>query len=286
MSLRVAIATCEDLYVDPDTPILLEALTKRGLDYELLAWDDPHAQWDRFDATIIRSTWDYAPRRDEFLAWASSVPNLCNSFELISWNTDKHYLRSLQQAGINVIPSSFADVGIDAIFPAGNFVVKPTVGAGSLDAERYGTGDHARAHAHVRSLHATGRDVIIQPYVESIDEEGELALVFIDGTFSHAMRKGAMLNSVENDRSQLFRAEQMSLSVATPEALEFAREVLHAGGATDSLYARVDLCRLADDWAVMELELTEPSLFLTYHPEAATGLVNAILKRLAEHPPH
>jgi glutathione synthase/RimK-type ligase-like ATP-grasp enzyme len=281
VSRRVAIATCEDLYVDPDTPLLLEVLTSLGIQHELLAWDDPNASWDRFDATVIRSTWDYAPRRDEFLEWATNVPNIYNSFDLVAWNTDKHYLRSLQQAGINVIPSTFADVGIDPIFPTGNFVVKPTVGAGSLDAERYGSGDHARAHAHVRSLHATGRDVIIQPYVTSIDEEGELALVFIDGAFSHAMRKGAMLNAVENDRSQLFRAEQMSLAAASPETLQFAREVLDAGDASSALYARVDLCRLEDSWAVMELELTEPSLFLTYHPEAATELARAILKRLA-----
>ena len=281
MSRRVAIATCEDLYVDPDTPLLLEALASVGLECELLAWDDPNASWDRFDATVIRSTWDYAPRRVEFLEWASSVPNLCNSLELITWNTDKHYLRSLQQAGINVIPSTFADVGIDPIFPTGNFVVKPTVGAGSLDAERYGAADHARAHAHVRSLHAADRDVIIQPYVESIDEEGELALVFLDGGFSHAMRKGAMLNAVENDRSQLFRAEQMSVATASPETLQFAQEVLDAGDASSALYARVDLCRLEDSWAVMELELTEPSLFLIYHPEAALQLAQAILKRLA-----
>jgi glutathione synthase/RimK-type ligase-like ATP-grasp enzyme len=280
VSRRVAIATCEDLYVDPDTPLLLEVLSSLGIEHELLAWDDPNASWDRFDATVIRSTWDYAPRRDEFLEWATNVPNIYNSFDLVAWNTDKHYLRSLQQAGINVIPSTFADVGIDPIFPTGNFVVKPTVGAGSLDAERYGSGDHARAHAHVRSLHATGRDVIIQPYVASIDEEGELALVFIDGAFSHAMRKGAMLNAVENDRSQLFRAEQMSVATASPETLQFAQEVLDTGDASSALYARVDLCRLEDSWAVMELELTEPSLFLTYHPEAATQLANAILKRL------
>jgi len=281
VSRRVAIATCEDLFVDPDTPLLLEALTSVGLEYELLAWDDPNAQWDRFDATVIRSTWDYAPRREEFLTWASSVPTLYNSFGIVAWNTDKHYLRSLQQAGITVIPSTFADVGIDPIFPTGNFVVKPTVGAGSLDAERYGVDDHARAHTHVRSLHASGRDVIIQPYVESIDEEGELALVFVNGAFSHAMRKGAMLNAVENDRSQLFRAEQMSVATASPETLQFAQRVLEAGGASAALYARVDLCRMDNAWAVMELELTEPSLFLVYHPEAATELARAILKRLA-----
>ena len=281
MSRRVAVATCQDLYVDPDTPLLLEALTEANLSYELLAWDDPSAHWDRFDATIIRSTWDYAPRRDEFLAWAQSVPTLWNPVELVTWNTDKHYLRTLAQRDIRIIASTFADVGIDPIFPTGDFVVKPTVGAGSMNAERYNDAQHAVAHQHVRSLHAEGRDVIIQPYVASIDEEGELALIYIDGNFSHAMCKGAMLNANENDRSQLFRVEQMSSAVASPEALEFAERVLEAGGATGALYARVDLCRVDSSWAVMELELTEPSLFLTFHPETANELAAAIARRLA-----
>ncbi len=281
MSRRVAIATCQDLYVDPDTPLLLDALANADVSYELLAWDDPSAHWDRFDATVIRSTWDYAPRRDEFLTWAQRVPQLWNPLELIQWNTDKHYLRSLAQQGIRIIASTFADVGIDPIFPSGDFVVKPTVGAGSMNAERYNGSQHAIAHQHVRSLHAEGRDVIIQPYVESIDEEGELALIFIEGKFSHSMCKGAMLNTNENDRSQLFRAEQMSSTVASDEALVFAERVLEAGNARDALYARVDLCRVDSQWAVMELELTEPSLFLTFHPDTANELAAAISRRLS-----
>ena len=79
------------------------------------------------------------------------------------------------------MPSTFCDVGAEPVFPTGRFVVKPTVGAGSIDAEEYANADHERAREHVRRLHASGRDVVIQPYVSSIDDDGERALVFIDG---------------------------------------------------------------------------------------------------------
>jgi hypothetical protein len=73
----------------------------------------------------------------------------------------------------------------------------------------------------------------------------------------------------------------MQSTIADPEALAVAQSVLRAGGAEDALYARVDLCRLDGAWTLMELELTEPSLFITYHPETANELARAIARRLA-----
>ena len=282
MTSRVAIATCQDLYVDEDTPLLLEALSAAGVEADLLAWDDPEAHWDRYDLTVVRSTWDYSARRDEFLAWTRSVPNLANPASVMAWNTDKHYLRELAQRDVRIIPTTFADVGIEPIFPTGDFVVKPAVGAGSIDAERYGSHDHAAAAEHVRRLHREDRDVIVQPYVASIDDEGELALVFIDGEFTHALRKGAMLNTHEHDRSQLFRAEQMRLIDVSDELVTLAHAVIAAATDEPLLYTRVDLCRLdSGEHALMELEMVEPSLFLTHWPSAATTLGRAIARRTA-----
>ena len=280
MRPRVAIATCADLYVDEDTPLLLSALERYDLDLDLVAWDDPSYDWGRTDLVVIRSTWDYTLRVEEFRRWFSGLHRVLNDAATLQWNTDKHYLASLAEAGIPIIPTTFADSGVTPIFPAGDFVVKPTVGAGSMGAERYGSQDHAVAADHVARLHGEGRDVMVQPYISDIDELGEMAHVFIDGTLSHVMRKGAMLNSHEADRSQLFRAEQMSLADPDEDAVKLASSVLEVAGLRDALYARVDLVRSAGEWLLMELELTEPSLFLTHHEPAAAQLAMAIAARV------
>ena len=280
MRPRVAIATCADLYVDEDTPLLLSALERYDLDLDLVAWDDPGYDWGRTDLVVIRSTWDYTLRVEEFRRWFSGLHRVLNDAATLQWNTDKHYLASLAEAGIPIIPTTFADSGVTPIFPAGDFVVKPSVGAGSMGAERYGSQDHAVAADHVARLHGEGRDVMVQPYISDIDELGEMAHVFIDGTLSHVMRKGAMLNSHEADRSQLFRAEQMSLADPDEDAVKLASRVLEVAGLRDALYARVDLVRSAGEWLLMELELTEPSLFLTHHEPAAAQLAMAIAARV------
>ena len=124
-----------------------------------------------------------------------------------------------------------------------------------MDVARYGPTEHEAALVHVRALHATGRDVVIQPYVESVDSLGERALIFIDGAFSHAMTKGAMLNVTELDRSRLYRRERMSVAVGESDAITFAEHVLEVKGFSHLLYARVDLVATKAGWEVMELSL-------------------------------
>lgn len=121
---------------------------------------------------------------------------------------------------------------------------------------------------------------MIQPYVASIDDDGERALVFIDGRFSHAMTKGAMLNTVADERDALFRREQMSVATPEPDAVAFAEALLSEELFRGILYGRVDLVKMADGWAVMELELVEPSLFLAYDSAAPRRMAEAISSRL------
>jgi hypothetical protein len=279
VSAVVAIATCSPTDIDPDQPLLLAALARIGVTATAVAWDDDTVNWDQFDMTVLRSTWDYAPRRREFLAWARNVPRLHNPYPVIEQNSDKHYLEVLAQSGSRVIATQFVDVGVSPQFPSGSFVVKPTVGAGSLDTERYDEGHEPAALAHVKRLHAAGRDVIVQPYVNSVDTLGEMALIFIDGEFAHAMNKGAMLNIAASDRDFLFRAEQMRPVEVNRDVIAVGEAALSQLGASDLLYARVDL--VSDNgWAIMEVELTEPSLFLSSRPAMADRLADAIKRRL------
>lgn len=279
---RIAIATSvsDDVNLDPDAELLLDALCDVGIEGSMCVWDDRSVDWADFELTVIRSTWDYTRDRLGYLAWARGIEHLLNPYPIIEYSTDKHYLHDLAARSLRIVSTTFCDVGSEPVFPDGRFVVKPTVGAGSIDAEKYGRDDHERALAHVRRLHASGRDAMIQPYVASIDDDGERALVFIDGTFSHAMTKGAMLNTAADDRDALFRREQMSASAAEPEAVAFAESVLAEEPFRRILYARVDLVKVDGSWAIMELELVEPSLFLAYDDDAPRRLAHAIRARL------
>ena len=279
---RIAIATSlgDDVNLDPDAELLLDALRVVGIEGTMCVWDDRSIAWNDFELTVIRSTWDYTRDRAGFLEWARGIERLLNPYPIIEYSTDKHYLRDLERRSHRVVPSTFCDVGEEPEFPDGAFVVKPTVGAGSMDADRFTRGDLGRARAHVERLHANGRDAMIQPYVASIDDEGERALVFIDGRFSHAMTKGAMLNTVADERDALFRREQMSVATPEPDAVAFADALLSEEPFRGILYGRVDLVKMADGWAVMELELVEPSLFLAYDSAAPRRMAEAISSRL------
>jgi glutathione synthase/RimK-type ligase-like ATP-grasp enzyme len=276
---RVGIVTCEGAD-DPDNPTLFRALAVADIDATLVGWDDPSVDWESFDLAVVRSSWNYPSRRDEFLAWTRTVPNLVNPTDVIEYSSDKHYLADLESRGLRIIPSHFCDVGEEPEFFDVDFVVKPCVGAGSLHVERYRPNETMRALEHVAVLHEAGRDVLIQPYINSVDTLGERAIIFIDGTYSHAMTKGAMLNVSASERDFHFRRRQMSGVEGERDAVEYATHVLSTLGYSDLLYARVDLVATIEGWLVMELEMVEPSLFLTFSEPAADALATGIARRL------
>lgn len=280
---RVAVVTCKGAE-DPDNPRLFAALGDLEIPTDLVIWDDDTVRWDDYDLVVIRSTWDYPTRRSDFLEWARSVAHLENPSVIVEYSSDKHYLADLEAHGLGVIPSRFCAVGESPDFHFGDlvdFVVKPCVGAGSLHVARYRASEFDAATRHVEELHVAGRDVLIQPYIHSVDTLGERALIFIDGGYSHAMRKGAMLEVAQDDRDFLYRRERMSPVLGEADAIAYATEVLSTMKMADLLYARVDLVATIKGWLVMELELVEPALYLTYEDSAACALAAGIAKRLA-----
>ena len=282
--LRIALATAAQLpKLDEDGPALIGALADLGVEARAAVWDDPAERWDQLDAVVIRSTWDYVERHAAFVAWASAVSErtrLANPADVIAWNTDKRYLGELARAGLPVVPTEWAVPGEAAPLPSGPFVVKPTVGAGSRGARRFaGAREHAQALAHVRHLHASGRTVMVQPYQSRVDADGETAVVFAGGRFSHGARKGPMLAAEGELVDGLYVREQITPRAVPPPWVALAERVLAAvpGGADRLLYARVDLVPGPDGQPVlMELELTEPSLFLGCDPAAAGRMAAAI----------
>jgi len=285
---RIALAsTLPALDLDEDLPPLREALDRAGISHETLVWDDVTVSWARFDAVLIRSTWDYTQRLPEFLAWCAKVSaqtRLVNPLEIVRWNTDKRYLGELAKKGLPVIESFYIAPGERADgFPTWpEFVVKPTVGAGSRDTQRYVESERGPAAQHVERLLNAGRHVLVQPYLAQVDSAGETALLFFGGKFSHAIRKGPLLKRGEGPTRALFAAEHITAREPSAQEMATARQVLAALPVQGLAYARVDLLPSAKGPQLLELELTEPSLFFHAAVDAADRFVAALREKLRE----
>jgi len=233
---------------------------------------------------VIRSTWDYTVRRTEFLAWADTVPRLHNPAEVLHQNSDKRYLARLAAAGIPIVPTEFFSPGEPVRLPAGiEFVVKPSVGAGSIGAGRFPADAQDAAREHAELLHAAGRTVMVQPYLAEVDTAGETALIFLDGRFSHAICKTALLAPdarYRPDSEQLYLTETITARRPSDAERELAERV-HEQLPASLLYARIDLLPSPDGPLLLEAELIEPSLFLAHADGAADRLAGAIADRVA-----
>ncbi len=302
---RLALATCAELpELDPDDVPLRKELEARGIATDVVVWDDPTVDWGTYADVVIRSTWDYTDRPVQFADWTtrvSSSSRLHNPANVVRWNIDKTYLRDLERVGVPTVPTIWLDPernfdarAIHTRFPAfGDFVVKPTVSAGSRDTGRYQadeTPQRSQAIRHAKNLLGVGRRVMIQRYLRAVDTEGETALVFVEGEFSHAVRKGPLLRGPYREgelSGALYREEEMTPRDASDAELDVARQVIAAlpqvlGLDGPLLYARVDL--IPDDSGapvLLELELTEPSLFFAQAPGSVERYADAIVARVA-----
>ncbi len=275
--MRVVLASCTALPEgDGDEDALIDALRRDGVDVSWQPWgEDVHA-----DLVVLRATWDYTDRLAEFLAWCDRVPALANPVSVVRWNTDKSYLVELAGRGVAVVPTAVVEPGSEPVWPEGEFVVKPAIGAGSRGAGRFT--DHAEAAAHLKSL---GAKALVQPYQSSVDAHGETALVFFAGEYSHSFHKGPMLApDVAESGSGLYLEEELRGIEPSGRQVELANQVLDVAAdllslrRTDFLYARVDVVEgPGGEPLLLELELTEPTLgFKHTGPQAASRLSAAI----------
>lgn len=279
--------------LDEDQPPLERALRDAGAEVRIAEWDDASVDWRAFDLAVLRSTWDYTLRVEEFRAWARHVATctrLINPEPVVSWNIDKHYFKELGEAGVPVIPSRFVDPGQDArrgvdailsITDSAEIVVKPAIGAGSRDAQIHRRENIEGMRAHIQRLIDADRSAMLQPYRASVDERGETALLFYAGQFSHAIRKGPMLRSGAPPSDQvLFLRENISPRVQTADELRIAQQALAAIPFGTPLYARVDLL-MNDKGApeLLELELTEPSMFFEHSQGAAARFASLLIEQ-------
>lgn len=272
--------------LDEDLSLLGRALDDLGVRNEVAFWNDDAVDWSRFDLVVVRSPWDYFRRRDEFLRWAdrvSATSRLANPADVVRWNTDKHYLADLAAAGLATTPTTFVEPGsipTESDLPPGDVVVKPAVSAGANDTELHRASGRDAALAHIRRLTDAGRAAMVQPYQHAVDEAGETALIYFGGDFSHAIRKGPILRDGAVEMVEgLYATEDISPRDPTPGERDLAERTLDTipGGRARLLYARVDLIPNPDGIPqILEVELTEPSVFLHHCDGSAKRFASAI----------
>jgi O-ureido-D-serine cyclo-ligase len=292
MTPQVALVTTRAARgLDEDLPLLERAMQAAGAQPHIVDWDDPVVDWSAFDIALLRSTWDYFDRLREFLAWVETCARqtlLLNPPEVVRWNTDKHYLAELARAAVPAVPSTFIEPGDNAAdgvhaFLARHpetteFVVKPAVSGGSRDTQRHAEAEPAVAQA--KQLLDAGRSVLLQPYLANVDRDGETALIYFRGQFSHAICKAAILppGLKGSPVVGLFAPERITPREPGRDELWVAQRALDSLPFAAPLYARVDLIRdAAGVPTVLELELTEPSLYFTYASGAAERFTAVVL---------
>jgi glutathione synthase/RimK-type ligase-like ATP-grasp enzyme len=276
--------------LDEDLPPLESALRNAGADVTIAEWDRPH-DWSRFDIALLRSTWDYPQRLAEFFAWAEAVSRktrLLNPLPVVKWSSDKHYLGDLAEKKVPTVLTKFVEPGehperqiTELLSRPGveEFVVKPAIGAGSRDAQRFGREEQEDAARHAQRLLNEQRSVLLQPYLSHVDELGETALVYFEGEFSHAIRKGPLLKRKEAPTTGLFAKETITAKVPDAAELDVGARALQALPFETPLYARVDLIRdQAGEPVVLELELIEPSLFFPFEARSAQRFAAALVR--------
>jgi glutathione synthase/RimK-type ligase-like ATP-grasp enzyme len=279
------LVTCEKVGdLDPDDRLLMHELQARGLTVSIETWSDPHAKWGTSRLCIVRSTWDYHERYDEFIAWverAASLTILKNDPHVLRWNAHKSYLKELEQAGVPIVPTAWAARGepcdLAQLAEARGWhdmVLKPATGAAAhqVTLVRRDAASFAAGQAQFWQLTQT-QDVLVQPYLRSVVDWGERALIFFRGHYSHAVRKKPFDTVlVVGTRSSLVEAKREELDIA-------ARALAAVPGRP--LYARVDLLRDDENRiCVNEVELIEPGLYLAVHEPARRHFADAVEREL------
>lgn len=251
---------------------------ERGMSVHDVDWASEDEDWASFDAAMIGTTWDYWDHQDRFLQRLSeieAVTPLFNSAGLVRWNSHKGYLRELEARGAKMIPTLWIDdvtpEDASAAFEtlkSDDLVFKRQVGAGADGQYRLSPSEPLPEMPH---------PMMVQAFQKTIQTEGEISFIYIDGNFCHALTKHAARGDY---RIQSTYGGFERVYAPSEGDLEAAKAVLDTLDETP-LYARVDMLRSeADDLLLMELELIEPYLYPIEGPELGARMAAAVARRL------
>ncbi len=279
---KIAFLSMDDLggYV-ADDHLTEEPLARLGWQVETISWRQAKLDWSEFAAVIIRTTWDYHKNLPAFLQALERIDaqtKLANSLPLVRWNADKTYLRELEAQGVEIARTIW---GQGRIAPeqiegwltelqTAELVIKPTISGGAEDTWRLAR-EQLYREPEIFSTFAD-RQYMVQPFISNILDEGEFSLFYFGGEYSHTIQKTPKPADfrVQEEHGGLIRGIQ-----PTPELLTAGEKTLKLINPKP-LYARADFVRVQDKFALMELELIEPSLYLRMDEDAPHRFARAI----------
>ncbi|MBK7129289.1 MAG: hypothetical protein IPH66_08015 [Crocinitomicaceae bacterium] len=288
----------EAKYIDPKTvdwytdqvltedSLVLDALHQKGIHAIKKDWADPDFDWTSTRFALFRTTWDYFHRFSEFDVWLNQVHHstkLINSYDLVRWNMDKHYLHDLEKKGIPIVHSYFVEKGSEMTLQQlidhtgwDQSVIKPAISGAGRHTYRLEPGN-IFTHEEIFKKLIENESMLIQPFQKNISEKGEVSHIVIDGIYTHSVLKKA----AEGDyRVQDDWGGTVHPYKASKKEIEFAENAVRACSPVP-LYARVDVMWDNDDQlALCELELVEPELWFRKNPKAAELLADAIEKKM------
>ncbi len=281
---RIAFLTMDSLaeFVSYDE-LVADCLEARGIQVDNVSWRSRTVKWDAYEMVIIRSPWDYQQAADDFITVLESIDAsaavLWNPLEVVRWNVRKTYLQELQDRGITIVPTQFVQSptvsqmrGMFEVFASDQIVIKPVVGANANDTFWLRQDSSAAELQQIEALYSR-RLALLQPFIPSVTEYGETSLIFFGGEYSHSVLKTPQTGDF---RVQEEHGSRIQSIVPNPALIEFSQRVL-APIPQRTLYARVDLVELPNGQpAVMELELIEPSLYLSYDADSAARFADVI----------
>ncbi len=266
--------------------LLFTPFAQAGWQVDTVSWHRRDVNWDDYEAVIVRSTWDYQQHAEAFLSTLKEIEQssarLENPLTLQQWNLHKTYLKDLQAQGVRVVPTLWLDAfdenTIESQFTrweTDNLIVKPTLSANADDTFKLSR-SQLKLQSDVLTRLFDNRSLMVQPFLDVIIREGEYSLFYFNGAYSHAILKRPAAGDF---RVQEEHGGELATVQPSPDMLKTAEQVLKAM-PDSSLYARVDLIRFNNEWAVMELELIEPSLYFTLDAQSPRRFVEAFKARI------
>ena len=290
---RIAILRCGQLpsFITWDVPnfdelfaedkLLQRGFEAQGIEADIVVWNDPHIDWNNYNVALIRSTWDYFDHKDLFLEVLSQIETstckLYNSLEAVRWNMDKHYMLDLEKWDVPIIPTHLASkLGVDEIRKIfvnrgwQTAVIKPTIGLAGSYTHKVNLGE-LEGIARKLQLDHPGQEFIIQPFIESVVDEGEWSFIYFNGELSHVLLKKP---APDDYRVQGIYGGTIQSAEPRPEDLVQAEGVM-AKLPFDILQARLDFVRVDGRLSIIEVELIEPILSFNLVPDGIGRLVHA-----------